>query len=152
MEIIEGDKQHIESCRSIAGELPHYFTPSAVEAMARDLLQHRFYVAMEAGGIAGFIAVEHKSAQVSEITWLAVKPEHQRAGIGSLLVDRVVCEAKAVGCRVLEVKTLAADTGHAPYSLTRRFYENRDFLLLETIDSFPGWDPGNPCAIYVRVL
>jgi hypothetical protein len=23
---------------------------------------------------------------------------------------------------------------------------------LEIIDPFPGWDPGNPCAIYVKAL
>lgn len=38
------------------------------------------------------------------------------------------------------------------YARTRKFYEQRGFHLLEEIDPYPGWDPGNPCAIYVKVL
>jgi len=49
-------------------------------------------------------------------------------------------------------KTLAPDVEYAPYEATRRFYEKKGFIHLETIDPYPGWDPGNPCAIYVRVL
>jgi hypothetical protein len=56
------------------------------------------------------------------------------------------------GARLLEVKTLDASAQSAEYEVTRRFYENRGFELLESIDPFPGWEPGNPCAIYVKVL
>ena len=55
------------------------------------------------------------------------------------------------GIALIEVKTLAATADYAPYEKTRRFYELGLFLI-ETIDPFPGWEPGNPCAIYVKIL
>lgn len=54
--------------------------------------------------------------------------------------------------RLLEVKTLADRAGYGPYIRTRRFYAWAGFVHLDTIDPFPGWDPGNPCAILVKVL
>lgn len=62
----------------------------------------------------------------------------------------IVYDLKAEGIRFLEVKTLASDIDYAPYELTRRFYESRCFVHLETIDPFPEWEPGNPCAIYIK--
>jgi len=152
MQIIKGSKQHIEACLSIARELPHYFTAQGIAAMNRDLQEHRLYVAVDSDKVIGFIAIEPKSSQVSEISWMAVKREHQHQGVGSLLIDHIIDDLKAEGSRLLEVKTLASDVDYAPYELTRRFYEGRGFMHLETISPFPEWEPGNPCAIYVKVL
>jgi hypothetical protein len=60
--------------------------------------------------------------------------------------------ARRAGARLVEVKTLDASVPSADYGVTRKFYEKRGFELLESIDPFPGWEPGNPCAIYVKVL
>ena len=56
------------------------------------------------------------------------------------------------GASVLEVKTLGASSDATNYDGTRRFYERHGFVLLEEIDPFPGWEPGNPCAIYVKAV
>ncbi len=60
--------------------------------------------------------------------------------------------ARTAGVRLLEVKTLDASVPSADYAATRLFYERRGFELLESIDLFPGWEPGNACAIYVKNL
>lgn len=53
---------------------------------------------------------------------------------------------------MLQVKTLAPTVEYAPYEGTRTFYEAMGFRLLEIIDPFPGWEPGNPCAIFAKAL
>ena len=98
------------------------------------------------------MTVVHKSDRVSEISWMAVRPEYQGQGCGSALMEYVCAELKASGTRLLEVKTLAATVASPRYARTRKFYEQQGFYLLEEIDPYPGWDSGNPCAIYVKVL
>jgi hypothetical protein len=40
----------------------------------------------------------------------------------------------------------------APYEATRAFWERNGFVHVDTIDPLPGWEPGNPAAIYVAAL
>ena len=79
-------------------------------------------------------------------------PEHQHRGIGSALVNRIASDLSSQGIKVMEVKTLSADVDYAPYEKTRRFYEKVGFMHLDTIDPYPGWEPGSPCAIYIKRL
>jgi hypothetical protein len=53
---------------------------------------------------------------------------------------------------VVEVKTLDASAGYEPYVATRAFWERRGFVRIDCIDPLPGWQPGNPAAIYVAAL
>ena len=71
---------------------------------------------------------------------------------GSALLLAIEERLRADGVTLLEVKTLAPTVVYAPYERTRHFYERAGFLLLETVDPYPGWEPGNPCAIYVKIL
>ena len=121
--------------------------------MERDLNLHETWVAARSETIVGFAVLERKSAAVMEILWLAVQPDEQEAGVGSALIEMTVEGAQRAGMVALEVKTRAATPGRgANYARTRRFYERHGFVLLDVIDPFPGWMPGNPCAIYVRPL
>lgn len=53
---------------------------------------------------------------------------------------------------VVEVKTLDSSSGYRPYEATRAFWERNGFVQVDTIDPLPGWEPGNPAAIYVAAL
>jgi hypothetical protein len=53
---------------------------------------------------------------------------------------------------VVEAKTLDASADYPPYEATRAFWEHRGFVHIDTIDPLPGWEPGNPAAIYVAAL
>jgi len=152
MEILEGNEKHIEACLSIAKELRQYFTESAIATMSKDLGKHSPYIAMDLAKVVGFVTIDRKTNHVAEVSWIAVKPERQHQGIGSALIDRVANDLRSQGIRLLEVKTLSEDVEYPPYEKTRRFYEKMGFIHLETIDPYPGWDPGNPCAIYVKIL
>ena len=50
------------------------------------------------------------------------------------------------------VHTLADTVEYEPYEKTRAFYIAVGFMHLETIDPYPNVAPGNPIAIYIKVL
>lgn len=152
MEIILGNSTHIEDCLGIARKLPQYFTQEGIETLSRDIKTHRLFLVAESGEVRGFITLSLKYRHVAEISWLAVKPEHQRKGYGTAMVNFVTAELKKREVRLLEVKTLSPEANYPPYELTRRFYEKSGFVLIDIIDPYPGWEPGNPCAIYVKIL
>ena len=152
MLVIKGSQLDFESCLSIARELPLYFTEPGIVAMRRDLQEHQIYLATYSDQVVGFASINPKNSQVAEISWMAVMPGRQHQGVGTLLINHIAGELKETGVRLLEVKTLAADVEYAPYELTRHFYERRGFVHLETIDPYPEWEPGNPCAIYIKIM
>jgi hypothetical protein len=58
----------------------------------------------------------------------------------------------ADGISVVEAKTLDRSSGYRPYEATRAFWERNGFVHVDTIDPLPGWEPGNPAAIYLAAL
>ncbi len=152
MVLIKGDANIAEECVKIAGTLPDYFTDSGVVNLVQDVKKHQLFAAIDSGRVIGFIVVAEKYAQVAEILWLAVKRELQHKGYGSALIEHASIVLKKKGIRLLEVKTLAPQAGYQPYEATRRFYDKNGFMLTEVIDPYPGWEPGNPRALYVKIL
>jgi ribosomal protein S18 acetylase RimI-like enzyme len=152
MQIKQGDTTHMAACLAIARKLPEYFNDTGMEMMRHDLREHELSMAVDRDQMIGFISVQVKNSQVAEISWIAVLPERQQEGVGTQLIQHTLEELKKRGIRLLEVKTLAPTVEYEPYERTRRFYERRGFVLLDIIDPYPGWEPGNPCAIYLLIL
>jgi GNAT superfamily N-acetyltransferase len=84
--------------------------------------------------------------------WLAVRAGQRGRGLGTVLLDRMLSDLASEGVSVVEVKTLDRSAGYPPYEVTRAFYERRGFIQVDVIDPLPGWQPGNPAAIYVAAL
>lgn len=152
MAIRRGTPSDRLACQAIGAALPDYFTPEGLEQMTHDLAAHEVWVSERAGTVVGFLVAERKASPVIEILWLAVAPEMQGQGYGTALVTMLADQAKRNGIVALEVKTLAATVESPQYARTRAFYEQRGFVLLENIDPYPSWSPGNPCALYIKVL
>ena len=150
--IVPGDKSHKQYCLDIARALPQYFTGEAIINLSEDLEKHRLFLAIESGAVRGFITLLLKYPHVAKISWLAVKPENHHKGYGTAVLEFVIGYLRQHEVRLLEVKTLSSDARYPPYEVTRRFYEKSGFLLIDTIDPYPGWQPGNPCAVYVKIL
>jgi hypothetical protein len=51
----------------------------------------------------------------------------------------------------VEVKTLDKSSDYTPYA-TRAFWEARGFIHVDTIDPLPGWQAGNPAAVYIAAM
>jgi ribosomal protein S18 acetylase RimI-like enzyme len=146
----------VEGCVGVLARLPDHFTPDTHDEVRRDLPGHPAWVATDGeegeGRVVAFVLVQRRYPTTAEITYAAVAPELRRTGIGTALVDAALAVLAADGVVVVEVKTLDASAGYEPYVATRAFWERCGFHQIDCIDPLPGWQPGNPSALYVAAL
>ncbi len=143
----------VAQCVAVLGALPDFFTLDTHEKLAAEMRVGRTWVAeVESRDICGFIHVMQRSERSAEITFAAVLPESRRQGIGRALVAAAVRALRDTGVVLVEVKTLDATSNYEPYVATRAFWESQGFVQLDMIDPLPGWQSGNPSAIYVAAL
>lgn len=149
----DADGTRVEDCLSLARELDEGFNENGLDSMAEQLPSEQTLLAVdEDGDLLGFASLAEQGPDVAELSWLAVKGSRQGNGIGTRLLGHVYSACESEGVRLLTVKTLADTVTDENYERARRFYEKEGFLHVETIDPYPDWDPGNPCAIYVRPI
>ncbi len=86
----------------------------------------KVWVAIEAGAIAGFVAIRFHEGKLGEIYMIAVDPDYQRRGIAMALTDFAVERMKEAGMQIAMVET-GGDPGHAP---ARAAYEKAGFRVL----------------------
>lgn len=141
-----------EGCVAVLASLPDYFTESVHDEVRADLTRRLAVVAVDDSNIVGFALAARRYEISAEITLAAVRPEHRGQGVGTALVNRTLELLADDGVAVVEVKTLDASSGYEPYVATRAFWERRGFVQVDCIDPLPGWEPGNPSAIYVKAL
>jgi hypothetical protein len=67
-------------------------------------------------------------------------------------MEKATADLVSDGTSILMVHTLSDIAEYEPYEATRAFYDAMGFMHLETIDPYPGVAPGNPIAIYVKLL
>ncbi|HUB41824.1 MAG TPA: GNAT family N-acetyltransferase [Streptosporangiaceae bacterium] len=132
--------------------LPDYFTDDVPAKVEHDAVNHDAWVVTDSGTVAGFAVVARKSPGGAEILWLAVDAAGRGRGQGTLLLSRVLDSLADAGVAVVAAKTLDASSGYRPYEPTRAFWERNGFVQIDTIDPLPGWQPGNPAAIYVAAI
>jgi GNAT superfamily N-acetyltransferase len=142
----------VEHCVAVLARLPDYFTPTTHDEVRRSFVEHGAWVATVGDEVVGFVLVERRYPATAEITFAAVVPEMQGGGVGTQLVDSALAALADDGVAVVEVETLDASAGYEPYVATRGFWEHRGFRQIDCIDPLPGWQPGNPSAIYVAAL
>lgn len=142
----------IPAVTAIVRGLPDYFTDDVPGTVEQDAAEHDGWVLTESGMVAGFALAARKSAGGAEILWLAVDGSRRGHGLGTVLVDRILADLADQGVSVVAAKTLDASAGYLPYQATRAFWESRGFIQVDTIDPLPGWQPGNPAAIYIAAL
>ena len=137
---------------AIVRGLPDYFTEDVPEQVEHDAASHHAWVITDSGTVAGFAIAARKSPAGAEILWIAVDAARRGRGHGATLLGRVLDHLGADGISVVAAKTLDRSSGYRPYEATRAFWERNGFVHVDTIDPLPGWEPGNPAAIYVAAL
>jgi ribosomal protein S18 acetylase RimI-like enzyme len=144
-----------ESCDGIIASLPYHFgQESGIAACSKAVRSQPGFVAETDGeAVVGFITVDSPFAETVEITWLAVHADHRRGGIGRLLVERAVVDARARGATFLMVETVGPSEPEPGvtdgYVGTRAFYARLGFVQLKEFD-FAGWS--DRAIVLVRVL
>jgi GNAT superfamily N-acetyltransferase len=132
--------------------LPGYFTADVPEKLEHDAVDHEAWVLTDSGVVAGVAVAARKSPGGAEILWIAVDAASRGRGHGSRLLGHVIDELATAGVSVVEAKTLDKSSGYQPYEATRAFWERNGFIYVDMIDPLPGWQPGNPAAIYVAAI
>ncbi len=140
------------ACADIVASMPEFFTDDMPANVRMGLTRDDAWVITGDERVVGFAIVEMRSTAAAEITWAAVHPESRGNGLGTALIEHVLAQLARNGVAVVEVKTLDASANYPPYEATRAFWEHRGFVQIDTIDPLPGWQPGNPSAIYVAAL
>jgi GNAT superfamily N-acetyltransferase len=132
--------------------LPDYFTDDVPAKVQRDAASHEAWVITDSGTVAGVAVAARKSPGGAEILWIAVDAARRGRGHGTRLLGHILDRLAAAGISVVEAKTLDRSSGYRPYEATRAFWERNGFIHIDTIDPLPGWQRGNPAAIYVAAL
>jgi GNAT superfamily N-acetyltransferase len=132
--------------------LPDYFTADVPARLERDAADHEAWVITEDGTVAGVAVAARKSPAGAEILWIAVDAARRGRGHGTTLLTHVLDHLADTGISVVAAKTLDRSSGYRPYEATRAFWDRNGFIHVDTIDPLPGWQPGNPAAIYVAAL
>ena len=148
MTIRKATEKDNKECLEIAKGLPEWFNEKGILEIADDLANLPSYI-YEDKGILGYVCIKEKSETAIEIKQLAVRKDGHRGGIGTEVLNYIKNEI-APG-KVIEVKTLDDSCDYKPYEQTRAFYNKNGFTKIEVIDPYPGWDKGNPCAIYIKL-
>ncbi len=144
-----------ESCDAIVAGLPYHFGQEQGRRDCADAVRRDAgLVAVEGREVAGFLTYVHRFDEAAEITWMAVRADRRRQGIGHALIDRLADELEAVGRRTLLVLTVSpSDPGPEPDDglpvdprvLSVGRFRPREDLPRE-------WDGGDTAVLLVRSL
>jgi ribosomal protein S18 acetylase RimI-like enzyme len=140
-----------EACLAIVRGLPDFFTEDVPETVRRDLEEFPAWVVTDDEIVAGFAVVKQTTPRAAELLWAVVAAASRHGGLGRVLVDTVLADLARRDVLLVEAKTVDASAG-PPHDGTCAFWESAGFLQIDTIDPLPGWQPGNPSAIYVAAL
>jgi ribosomal protein S18 acetylase RimI-like enzyme len=132
--------------------LPGYFTASTHDEVRRDVPMSPAWVVEDDGVVIGFVLAPRRFRRAAEITFAAVVPNRRHRGVGTALIEHALDALSAEGVLMVVVKTLDASADYEPYVATRAFWERCGFVQVDCIDPLPGWQPGNPSAIYAHAL
>jgi ribosomal protein S18 acetylase RimI-like enzyme len=143
-----------DACDGIIAGLPYHF---AHEQGRRDcaaaVRRDPGLVATEGPEVVGFLTNMPRFDEAAEITWMAVRADRRRRGIGHPLIDGLAKQLAAEGRRILLVLTVSpSDAGPEPddgYQSTRAFYRSTGFVLGRDLRG--EWD-ADTAVLMVRTL
>jgi GNAT superfamily N-acetyltransferase len=131
-------------CDAIVASLPTFFgDPRGRRECAEAVRSQQGWVAeTDTGDVVAFATTLRHFPETFEITWMAVRDDQRRRGLGRELVSHVVDAVRGEGCRLLVVLTLgpsAPDKHEDGYAGTRAFYRSLGFLPVREFD-LSGWN------------
>lgn len=133
-----------EACDAVILTLPYHFGHEGGRAeCAHAVRTQGGLVAVEEGEVVGFLTLQRHDPRSAEITWMAVRADRRRHGIGKRLIERAARDLAREGVELLSVLTLAESEPEERetdnYADTRRFYRALGFVPLREL-SLESWD------------
>jgi ribosomal protein S18 acetylase RimI-like enzyme len=122
------------ACDRIVLGLPYHFGHEGGRAdCAAAVRRERGLVAVEGSEVVGFLTFVPRFDEAAEITWMAVRADRRRRGIGHALVSSLEALLISEGRRTLLALTVSpSDPDDEPpdaYQATRAFYRSAGFVL-----------------------
>lgn len=132
------------ACDAIVLTLPYHFGDAGGRAeCARAVRTQGGLVAVDEGEVVGFLTLERHDPRSAEITWMAVRTDRRRHGIGRMLIERAIDNLARDGVELLSVLTLAESEPEERetdnYADTRAFYQALGFIALREL-GLESWD------------
>jgi GNAT superfamily N-acetyltransferase len=147
------ERRDAASCDEIVESLPYHFGNVAGRADCSDAVRSQRGFVVDDDGVVGFLTFEPHFDDAIEITWMAVRADRRRQGIGRLLIEQVVDQAVADHRRLLIALTVSPSDGpdeiEDGYQATRAFYRANGFFVIR---DFPRYWSGDTPVLLVRVL
>jgi ribosomal protein S18 acetylase RimI-like enzyme len=142
------------ACDDIVLGLPYHFGLEEGRRRCADAVRTESgFVVADGDDVLGFLTYTHPYDDVAEITWMAIRADRRRQGLGGRLVDALAERASAERRRLLIVLTVSASDGpdeiEGGYDATRAFYLANGFV--PTRDFAGYWDSDTP-VLMTRVL
>lgn len=146
--IVPDEKMRI--ARTVLEQLQDWFEiTDAREKYISESAEQVFFAAEDEGKDMGFVYLKSTGKDTVEIACMGVLVPYHRRGIGSALFSAVKAQAKDMGFRFLQVKTVAM--GHyEEYDQTNLFYKSLGFKEFEVFPTL--WDEHNSCQVYVMAV
>jgi ribosomal protein S18 acetylase RimI-like enzyme len=121
-------------CDRIIASLPYHFgDEQGRRDCAAAVRSEDGLVAVEDHEVVGFLTYAPRFDEAAEITWMAVRNDRRRRGIGHALIDRLSQHMADSGVRILVALTVSpSNPGPEPddgYRSTRAFYRSAGFVL-----------------------
>lgn len=137
-------------CDGVILTLPTFF---GHEGGRRDCAEavrtQRGWVAVHGGEVIGFVTVAPSTEETLEITWMAVRQNKRRGGVGRRLIERVIGEVEQP-LLVLTAGSSSAEPDADPndnYEGTRAFYKKMGFIPIKELTP-SGWS--QPALLLMR--
>lgn len=127
--IVPLHERYAESCVEVVRTLPEWFSyPGALDDVGKAAASQEGFVALDASNeTVGFVAVKANFHECLEITYLAIRADHRREGLGRALVKSVRDHALSAGSQSVCLLTLGLSADSEPYRDTVAFYESVGF-------------------------
>ena len=149
--IHELEPRDAAACDAIVAGLPEWFgNEQGIRECALAVRSHAGIVATDETGVTGFLTWTHDRYRgVAEITWMAVRADLRRHGIGRSLLGALIDRLQEEHVHRLDVKTLSERATYAPYAETRGVSRANGFESVAELDI---WDEDNPAVLLSRSL
>jgi GNAT superfamily N-acetyltransferase len=128
------DPADAPACDAVLATLPTWFgDPTGNANCAEAVRTEKGYVATLGEDLVGFVTLAPSTDDALEVTWMAVRADRRRSGIGRKLIERAATHAREAGYPVLCVLTLGPSDPDEGYKETRAFYRAMGFVPIKEL-------------------